>query len=215
MSVDAKLAEQMLVSCGRRCCICRRFEPLHLQVHHIRPRSAGGEDSLDNLIVVCLTCHSDIHTQTQLTRRFTEDELKGHRDSLVRLVGEGKLTEGQRHPIDDIAHSVLLALGAVVPEVSAEEVVTAPSEAIDLLVRCVEGDGLIWDTSDHLTMGGSVEDARKTAKFKHALDWLESNDLAAYVSGVVYRITHEGFLLADKVIAAAADSVGDAGTGNG
>lgn len=76
MSIPESAVAEVLVRCARHCCICRRFKPLHLHVHHPRERGEGGTDDFDNLIATCMMCHSDIHTQTKLTRRFTERELK-------------------------------------------------------------------------------------------------------------------------------------------
>ena len=40
------------------------------------------------------------------------------------------------------------------------------------------------------------------------MDHLEYNELLAYATGVIYRVIHKGFLLADKIIAIA-DSMED------
>ena len=48
--IDLEVIDRMMVRCGRRCCICRRFRPTKLQVHHIVERSQGGSDDEDNLI---------------------------------------------------------------------------------------------------------------------------------------------------------------------
>jgi hypothetical protein len=97
MPIADELAAVILARCARHCCICRRFAPLHIQVHHIIEQSAGGTDDSDNLIAICLTCHSDVHTRTQFTRRFTVTELKLHRDAVYRLVAEGVLpSDNQR-----------------------------------------------------------------------------------------------------------------------
>jgi 5-methylcytosine-specific restriction endonuclease McrA len=42
-----------------RCRACRKREGL--QVHHVRFRSAGGEDSTSNCALLCAECHADIH----------------------------------------------------------------------------------------------------------------------------------------------------------
>jgi len=60
-------------------------------------QSAGGTDDIDNLIAICLTCHSDVHTRTQFTRRFTVAELKLHREAVYRLVTEGVLPSYNQH----------------------------------------------------------------------------------------------------------------------
>ena len=85
-----EISTKVLADCGRCCCLCRRFKPIRLQVHHIVPRGEGGKDELDNAIALCLTCHTDVHTKAPFTRRFTVEELKMHRENVYRLVAEGK-----------------------------------------------------------------------------------------------------------------------------
>src|SRR5262245_26748831 len=92
----------MMVKCGRRCCICRRFRPTRLQVHHIVERSRGGTDDEDNLIVICMTCHSDVHSQVPFMRRFTVEEQKGHRDALVKQVADGVLPAVDTDDTDEV-----------------------------------------------------------------------------------------------------------------
>jgi len=91
MAIPTKIADEILVRSARHCCICRKFRPLHLQIHHIIEQSEGGTDDIDNLIPICTYCHSDVHTKTQLTRRFTSDELSMHRESVFELVNKGRL----------------------------------------------------------------------------------------------------------------------------
>jgi hypothetical protein len=79
--------DSMMVKCGRRCCIWRRFRPTKLQVHHIIERNHGGTDDEDNLIVICLACHTDVHTKVPFARRFSVEELKGHRDAVIERNG--------------------------------------------------------------------------------------------------------------------------------
>ena len=75
--IPAEVIDAMMVKCARRCCICRRFRPTKLQVHHIVERSNGGSDDESNLIVVCFSCHSDVHTKVPFSRRFSQGELIG------------------------------------------------------------------------------------------------------------------------------------------
>ena len=85
------LVDKMMVLCGRHRCVCRRFRPTKLQVHHIRERAYGGTDDEDNLIVICLSCHTDIHSDVPFARRFTAEELKMHRDKTIQMVNDGTL----------------------------------------------------------------------------------------------------------------------------
>ncbi len=89
-----EISAKVLADCGRCCCLCRRFRPIKLQVHHIVERSQGGKDEEDNAIALCLMCHTDVHTKAPFTRRFSVEELKMHRDNVYQLVREGKLPAG-------------------------------------------------------------------------------------------------------------------------
>ena len=55
----AQLFRQVLDRDGWRCQNCGRSS--QLQVHHLRFRSALGDDSLENLITLCVFCHTSIH----------------------------------------------------------------------------------------------------------------------------------------------------------
>lgn len=94
MGISPEVADEVLVKCARHCCICHRFRPLHLHIHHIDELSAGGGHEPDDLIAVCVMCHSDVHVQTTLTRRFSARELRLHRDAVCELVRDGKLPNG-------------------------------------------------------------------------------------------------------------------------
>ncbi|MGG6242896.1 HNH endonuclease signature motif containing protein [Nodosilinea sp. AN01ver1] len=107
MSVNQVVAE-VLADCARRCCICRRFRPLHLQVHHIVEKKDGGTDDKENLIAICVSCHSDVHSETKLTRRFSRKELQLHRENVCRLVKEGKLlADTAPSDVDKLSASVM------------------------------------------------------------------------------------------------------------
>lgn len=40
----------------------------YLEVHHVKPLSWGGADSLDNVIAVCPNCHAEIHDEIKLNQ---------------------------------------------------------------------------------------------------------------------------------------------------
>jgi 5-methylcytosine-specific restriction endonuclease McrA len=54
-----KLRIDVLERDGWRCQNCGTSE--HLQVHHIRSRSALGDDATENLITLCAACHRQFH----------------------------------------------------------------------------------------------------------------------------------------------------------
>ena len=57
-SIPPAIRQQVLARDGHRCqapgCGSGRF----LEVHHIRPRKAGGSNKPDNMITLCAACHS-------------------------------------------------------------------------------------------------------------------------------------------------------------
>lgn len=54
-----QLCQQVLQRDGWRCQNCGSRE--NLQVHHKKFRSQSGDDSDENLITLCATCHSAAH----------------------------------------------------------------------------------------------------------------------------------------------------------
>jgi 5-methylcytosine-specific restriction endonuclease McrA len=53
------LHRQVLERDNWRCQSCGSMQ--NLEVHHIRLRSRGGSDAEQNLITLCVTCHSECH----------------------------------------------------------------------------------------------------------------------------------------------------------
>jgi 5-methylcytosine-specific restriction endonuclease McrA len=58
-----KLRSHVLERDGWRCQNCGTSECL--QVHHIRSRSALGDDAAENLITLCADCHHQVHRAEQ------------------------------------------------------------------------------------------------------------------------------------------------------
>src|SRR5436190_14761111 len=92
MSFPKQVADRALVACGRCCCICHEFCGLKVELHHIKMKSRGGKDSFDNCIPLCFNCHGDMRSvdhRHPKGRKYTESELKNHRDSwYANLAGQ-------------------------------------------------------------------------------------------------------------------------------
>lgn len=146
--IPPETVARMMVKCGRRCCICRRFRPIRLQVHHIVERSDGGTHDEDNLIVTCQTCHTDIHSYVPFMRRFTAEEQKGHRDTLIKLVGEGTLPASDSDDTDAVFTLIAQILGQQQPKQPTE---LMPEAQAILATACREGEnqGRILITFDN------------------------------------------------------------------
>jgi hypothetical protein len=60
-----------------------------MQLHHIIPESEGGPDTISNCIPLCLLCHAEVGSYNPLHpigRKFSEDELRRHRDVWFEFV---------------------------------------------------------------------------------------------------------------------------------
>ena len=90
MSFPQKVADEVLVRCGRHCCLCGRYAGGKIELHHIKQVADGGEDTADNCIPLCLDCHAEVKAydpRHPKGRKFSEAELKGHRDRCYAKYG--------------------------------------------------------------------------------------------------------------------------------
>ena len=59
MALSKKVRTTVYERDNYHCRSCNRTQGLH--PHHIKYVSAGGEDTLENLVTVCWVCHRAIH----------------------------------------------------------------------------------------------------------------------------------------------------------
>ncbi len=206
--IPDEVGAEILAKCGRCCCLCRRFRPTYLQVHHIIEQAKGGTNDPDNLIAICLTCHSDVHAKRAFTRRFTPEELRQHRDAVFALVADGKLVPPEE---DDSVSTRYEGIGlAGFPQESGFP--DLPTEAVDILIAASEsqhGRVLMTLTSSGFAIGTGARnvirthDPRDEARYRQAMEVLKEAGLldACGYEGEVFRITHHGYLLADQLLA--------------
>lgn len=211
MAIPDDIAAEILSQCGRCCCLCRRFLPIRLQVHHIAERCQGGTDDPDNLIALCLTCHTDVHTTAPFTRRFSAEELKLHRNRVYELVAQGNLPAGDRYnetpqEFEEIISLILMRLATMPASEAKPSLLKAAAE---ILLKAAKDDGRVIFLRH---MGGTeiqaagdalnkAEDPRSVAEYIAALEQLENLELlrAANYKRQVFYVTHEGYLLADQL----------------
>lgn len=77
---DADASVRLLADSRRHCCVCLRWCGQRIQIHHIVPQAEGGAGDYENGIPVCLDCHAEIESRSNMGRRFTAAELREHRD---------------------------------------------------------------------------------------------------------------------------------------
>jgi hypothetical protein len=205
--IPQQLVDKMMVKCGRRCCICCRFRPTKLQVHHIIERANGGTNDEDNLIATCMSCHSDVHTHVPFARRFTQEELKGHRDALVRKVQEGRLPADDTDDGDEVIRKVVRLLG-----IGRKPALGLTEKATQLLLNATRdgrSQGQLYTGENfeffHVSAGSfqlriAHDDAREQAAYKHGINQLLKAELIAQVSSQIYEVTYDGYLFADELI---------------
>jgi hypothetical protein len=56
---------------GNHCAICgEEYEPQNFNIEHLTPKSQGGADGLENLILVCQRCNARLGQETRFVREF-------------------------------------------------------------------------------------------------------------------------------------------------
>ncbi len=89
MGFGKTVTEDALVACGRHCCVCHKFCGTKIELHHIIQTKDDGEDTFDNCIPLCFDCHADVKSYNPKHpkgKKFTESELKRHRDNWYKKV---------------------------------------------------------------------------------------------------------------------------------
>ena len=69
LDVSKRTVTKILHRSNKGCSICGWNEST-CDIHHVIPRSKGGNNDLDNLIVVCPNCHRIIHTSNKYSTEF-------------------------------------------------------------------------------------------------------------------------------------------------
>lgn len=212
-TIPDDVADELLSKCGRCCCLCRRFRPTLLQVHHVVERSNGGTNDPDNLIAICITCHSDVHTRRPFTRRFTPVELKQHRDAVIAAVADGKLVppEDQLGPVyleTEAAYDVAPDLPRYSRE--AQEILFAAAESRNGHILMILTSGGFAIQTDSHSVVDHTKDPREEARYRKAMQVLEDNGTIEQTDyeGQVFRLTHDGYCMADTLQALAQRGAG-------
>ena|SRR5208282_2120073 len=214
--IPPDVVDRMMVKCGRRCCICKRFRPTKLQVHHIHEKGEGGSDEEDNLVVTCFSCHSDVHTKVPFARRFSQAELKGHRDTLIKQVADGVLPAEDTDDTDDMIRNIVRELRAVSTTTQDHLL----PEAAEMLLGAVNASNtgqqgrVIVLPNTCVQVGGrnlltNPSDMRVEARYKHALEQLHRYGLLDQISESLYKVTYLGYLMADELAARGSEACSD------
>jgi len=87
MSFSSSVKEEAFVKCGRCCCICGKFCGTKIEVHHIKPKAQGGDNTIENCVPLCFDCHAEMSTYDSKHpkgNKYSQSELKRHRDETFK-----------------------------------------------------------------------------------------------------------------------------------
>lgn len=126
--IAAELTDQLLFECNRTCCICTT-PGKDIQVHHIDKNSANNK--YENLIIVCLGCHSEIHSTGGFGRNWTTGQLHQHKQEWIERVKKRK------EEADNLA-SIASVTGEIPPQRPDLEEIDYKELDDPLLIRYLE-----------------------------------------------------------------------------
>ncbi len=93
MPFAPKIKEDALLASARRCAVCKKYNGVGVEVHHIVAEASGGPNTFDNAIVLCFDCHMSAgHYNAKHPRgtKFSPSELRRHRDDWYKRVRDSK-----------------------------------------------------------------------------------------------------------------------------
>ncbi len=88
MTFPKEVVEELLVACHRCCCLCHKFCGSKIEIHHIIPKSEGGQDTIENAIALCFDCHAEVgayNAKHPKGRKFSPEELSKHKEQWLKL----------------------------------------------------------------------------------------------------------------------------------
>lgn len=91
------VVEDLLLRCGRHCCLCHKFKGAAIEIHHIDRSLVEGRDDADNGIPLCFDCHTMVGSYSvdhPRGRRYRPSELRVLRDRWFAAFDEHGLQAG-------------------------------------------------------------------------------------------------------------------------
>ena len=68
-----RTVKQCLIAlAGTRCMCCGRDVGSEITWHHVKPRYAGGQDTIENASLLCANCHAHIHKYQWGTEEYLQ-----------------------------------------------------------------------------------------------------------------------------------------------
>ena len=96
--VPQATATKLMVANKHTCCFCNKQG--HIQIHHIDGNNSNN--SIKNLAVLCLNCHSRVSSDEGLGRKFTVEEVKEYKAQWEkRCAGSDEDSEAKNQSNED------------------------------------------------------------------------------------------------------------------
>src|SRR5271165_1728013 len=81
--IPSSIAAQVQFEADRTCCVCRK-KGKRYQIHHIDEDPTNND--LQNLVVLCLDCHTETHIYGGFSRKLDEQQIRLYRDNWLAYV---------------------------------------------------------------------------------------------------------------------------------
>lgn len=79
----------VLTKCKRHCCLCGQYAGTYMELHHIRQKADGGDDTEENCMPLCFNCHAEVKSYNPhhpKGLKYNEQELKERRNQVYQFV---------------------------------------------------------------------------------------------------------------------------------
>jgi len=102
MPFSDTIRREALVRSRRHCCVCQEFAGRNAQVHHITPEADGGDDTIENAVVLCLRCHAEAghyNPRHPIGNKYSAAEIRRHRDEWWQVCSTSGAKIPEKSPI--------------------------------------------------------------------------------------------------------------------
>lgn len=89
MSFPDSVRTNVLIKCKRHCCLCGKHAGIYMELHHIRQKANGGDDTEENCMPLCLKCHGEVRSYNPnhpIGLKYKESELILRRNEVYEAV---------------------------------------------------------------------------------------------------------------------------------
>lgn len=162
LSIPQNIADKIMFSNDHTCCICR-IKGKHVQIHHIDGDSSNN--TMGNLAILCLECHSKVTSNEGFGRSYTDGEVRQYKRTWEFIVRKMLIGQEERKKTSlkegisffDQTASEILAMNDGDPRIG-EKLETLAN--LNIIVGCTDE---ILDAFFHLAVMSSISQKQTAA----------------------------------------------------